>query len=30
MNEQKDLIVNKYTSNIFENINHIDENGRLD
>ena len=30
MNEQKDLIVNKYTSNIFENIKHIDESGRLD
>ena len=30
MNEQKDLIVNKYTSNNFENIKHIDENGRLD
>ncbi len=27
MNEQKDLIVNKYTSNIFENIKHIDEYG---
>ena len=27
MNEQKDLIVNKYTSNIFENIKHVDQYG---